>query len=92
MPNGWSAVGGQTQSAYVRGGIDPNDSHDGHSVSLNLPQQQEINRTPDTIIRTLRDRRLVPPSAFLLGMRRSQSGPRQMDPLRFPLAARHSTR
>jgi amidase len=34
MPNGWSAVGGQTQSAYVRGGIDPNDSHDGHSVSL----------------------------------------------------------
>ncbi|KAJ5132381.1 hypothetical protein N7448_006539 [Penicillium atrosanguineum] len=31
MPNGWSAVGGQTQSAYVRGGIDPEDSHDGHS-------------------------------------------------------------
>ena len=34
MPSGWSAVGGQTQSAYVRGGVDPNDSKDGHSVSL----------------------------------------------------------
>lgn len=32
MPSGWSAVGGQTQSAYVRGGLDPNDSKDGHSV------------------------------------------------------------
>ncbi|KID82777.1 Amidase [Metarhizium guizhouense ARSEF 977] len=31
MPSGWSAVGGQTQSAYVRGGLDPNDSKDGHS-------------------------------------------------------------
>lgn len=33
MPSGWSAVGGQTQSAYVRGGLDPDDSKDGHSVS-----------------------------------------------------------
>ena len=32
MPSGWSAVGGQTQSAYVRGGLDSNDSKDGHSV------------------------------------------------------------
>ncbi|KAK2594393.1 hypothetical protein QQS21_007899 [Conoideocrella luteorostrata] len=31
MPSGWSAIGGQTQSAYVRGGLDPNDSKDGHS-------------------------------------------------------------
>ncbi|KID60685.1 Amidase signature domain protein, partial [Metarhizium hybridum] len=31
MPSGWSAVGGQTQSAYVRGGLDPDDSKDGHS-------------------------------------------------------------
>ncbi|KAK3941391.1 amidase signature domain-containing protein [Diplogelasinospora grovesii] len=31
MPSGWSAVGGQVQSAYVRGGVDPNDSKDGHS-------------------------------------------------------------
>ncbi|KAG6366464.1 hypothetical protein INS49_000641 [Diaporthe citri] len=31
MPSGWSAVGGQTQSAYVRGGLDPNDTKDGHS-------------------------------------------------------------
>ncbi|KAJ5083647.1 hypothetical protein N7456_013074 [Penicillium angulare] len=31
MPNGWSAVGGQTQSAYVRGGLDPKDSPEGHS-------------------------------------------------------------
>ena len=28
---GWSAVGGQGQSAYVRGGIDPEDSYGGHS-------------------------------------------------------------
>lgn len=34
MPSGWSAIGGQVQSAYVRGGLDPNDSKDGHSVSL----------------------------------------------------------
>ncbi|KAJ5648058.1 hypothetical protein N7490_004430 [Penicillium lividum] len=31
MPNGWSAVGGQTQSAYILDGIDPNDSPEGHS-------------------------------------------------------------
>ncbi|KAL2833835.1 amidase signature domain-containing protein [Aspergillus cavernicola] len=31
MPSGWSAVGGQTQSAYVRGGLLSNDSKDGHS-------------------------------------------------------------
>ncbi|KAJ5672228.1 hypothetical protein N7507_001355 [Penicillium longicatenatum] len=31
MPNGWSAVGGQTQSAYIRDGIDPDDSPEGHS-------------------------------------------------------------
>lgn len=36
MPSGWSAGGGQTQSAYVRGGLDPNDSKDGHSVSQGL--------------------------------------------------------
>jgi hypothetical protein len=34
LPSGWSAVGGQTQSAYVRGGLDLNDTKDGHSVSL----------------------------------------------------------
>ncbi|MCJ1311431.1 hypothetical protein MMC25_005102 [Agyrium rufum] len=28
---GWSAVGGQGQSAYVRGGIDPEDTFAGHS-------------------------------------------------------------
>jgi amidase len=33
MPSGWSAIGGQVQSAYVRGGLDPTDSKDGHSVS-----------------------------------------------------------
>ncbi|KAL6807582.1 amidase signature domain-containing protein [Trichoderma sp. SZMC 28013] len=31
MPSGWSAIGGQVQSAYVRGGLDPDDSKDGHS-------------------------------------------------------------
>ncbi|KAI0098026.1 putative glutamyl-tRNA amidotransferase subunit A [Nemania sp. FL0031] len=31
MPSGWSAVGGQTQSAYVRGGLDPTDTKVGHS-------------------------------------------------------------
>lgn len=31
MPSGWSAVGGQTQSAYVRGGLDPDGTKDGHS-------------------------------------------------------------
>lgn len=34
MQSGWSAVGGQGQSAYVRGGLDPEDeSSNGHSVS-----------------------------------------------------------
>ena len=32
MHNGWSAVGGQTQSAYVVNGLDPDDSSEGHSV------------------------------------------------------------
>ncbi|TAQ88975.1 hypothetical protein B7494_g2695 [Chlorociboria aeruginascens] len=32
LPSGWSAVGGQTQSAYVRGGLDPEDTKDGHSA------------------------------------------------------------
>ena len=32
LPSGWSAVGGQVQSAYVRGGVQPDDSKDGHSV------------------------------------------------------------
>jgi hypothetical protein len=36
MPNGWSAVGGQTQSAYIRDGIDPDDSPEGHSVLLHF--------------------------------------------------------
>ncbi|KAL9565717.1 hypothetical protein ACKAV7_009899 [Fusarium commune] len=33
LPSGWSGKGGQCQSAYVRGGIDPEDSNNGHSVS-----------------------------------------------------------
>ncbi|KAI1869717.1 uncharacterized protein JN550_005698 [Neoarthrinium moseri] len=32
LPSGWSAVGGQTQSAYVLGGVQYNDGKDGHSV------------------------------------------------------------
>ncbi|KAK0737091.1 amidase signature domain-containing protein [Apiosordaria backusii] len=31
MPSGWSALGGQTQSAYVRGGLKRGDSSIGHS-------------------------------------------------------------
>ncbi|KAL5598149.1 hypothetical protein FOBRF1_011942 [Fusarium oxysporum] len=31
LPSGWSGKGGQCQSAYVRGGIDPEDSNNGHS-------------------------------------------------------------
>ncbi|KAF5548339.1 glu asp-tRNA amidotransferase subunit A [Fusarium phyllophilum] len=34
LVSGWSGKGGQCQSAYVRGGIDPDDSNNGHSVSL----------------------------------------------------------
>ncbi|KAJ5568691.1 hypothetical protein N7450_011177 [Penicillium hetheringtonii] len=32
MPSGWSAVGGQTQPAYVPTGLDPEDSSEGHSL------------------------------------------------------------
>ncbi|RHZ70336.1 hypothetical protein CDV55_108201 [Aspergillus turcosus] len=32
LPSGWSAVGGQTQSPYVRGGVQKGDSKDGHSM------------------------------------------------------------
>ncbi|PSN63897.1 amidase signature enzyme [Corynespora cassiicola Philippines] len=32
LTSGWSAVGGQVQSAYVRKGLDPHDSHVGHST------------------------------------------------------------
>ncbi|KAF5599974.1 glu asp-tRNA amidotransferase subunit A [Fusarium pseudoanthophilum] len=31
LPSGWSGKGGQCQSAYVRGGVDPKDSNNGHS-------------------------------------------------------------
>ncbi|KAF2756644.1 amidase signature enzyme [Pseudovirgaria hyperparasitica] len=31
LPCGWSMVGGQTQSAYVRGGVQPDDTPGGHS-------------------------------------------------------------
>ena len=31
---GWSAVGGQTQSAYVRGGFRDDDTVGGHSVKI----------------------------------------------------------
>ncbi|KAL7921314.1 amidase signature domain-containing protein [Trichoderma austrokoningii] len=31
LPSGWSALGGQCQSPYVRGGVLANDSKDGHS-------------------------------------------------------------
>lgn len=33
---GWSAVGGQSQSAYVRGGLQEDDSPSGHSVSSHV--------------------------------------------------------
>jgi amidase len=36
MSSGWSAVGGQTQSAYVRGRLQPDDTKDGHSVSTSI--------------------------------------------------------
>lgn len=36
MRSGWSAVGGQTQSAYVRGGLAVDDGKDGHSVSIHF--------------------------------------------------------
>ncbi|PVH75110.1 amidase signature enzyme [Cadophora sp. DSE1049] len=32
LPSGWSAVGGQCQSPYVRGGAQQNDTKDGHSM------------------------------------------------------------
>lgn len=32
--SGWSAVGGQTQSAYVRGGFRDDDTGGGHSVKI----------------------------------------------------------
>jgi amidase len=34
--SGWSAVGGQTQSPYVRGGFRKDDTGGGHSVSIAL--------------------------------------------------------
>ncbi|EXJ68778.1 uncharacterized protein A1O5_07709 [Cladophialophora psammophila CBS 110553] len=37
ITSGYSAVGGQVQSAYVRGGVDPNDGSNGHSASLPNP-------------------------------------------------------
>jgi len=37
VPSGFSAVGGQTQSAYVQGGLLEDDLPVGHSVSPLLP-------------------------------------------------------
>lgn len=34
--NGWSAVGGQTNSAYVEGGVDMKDGGMGHTVRREL--------------------------------------------------------
>lgn len=41
MPSGWSGLGGQCQSAYVRGGLDPDDTKDGHSASFHLSAIRE---------------------------------------------------
>lgn len=49
LASGWSALGGQFQSPYVRGGVDPDDSKDGHSspsdlqVALLLELQQGMH-------------------------------------------------
>ncbi|KAJ5709438.1 hypothetical protein N7493_010772 [Penicillium malachiteum] len=37
ITGGWSPVGGQTQSPYIKGGVDPNGKWLGHTVSLVAP-------------------------------------------------------
>jgi hypothetical protein len=75
--SGWSGVGGQVQSAYVRGGIRYDDGKDGHSVrshdwlSLSLHLQR---------IRTHLGPHLVPQWQSLLVMLPYPSAPKQMVP------------
>ncbi|QPC80179.1 hypothetical protein HYE68_010931 [Fusarium pseudograminearum] len=46
--SGWSAVGGQTQSAYVRGGFDRNnDSNGGHSIRKNNTELVNYEKDQD---------------------------------------------
>lgn len=49
MHNGWSAVGGQTQSAYVIDGLDPNDSSGGHSVSSPILPEIHLEKAANKI-------------------------------------------
>lgn len=37
IPSGWSAVGGQTQPPYVKGGVQSDDTFSSHSVNLCRP-------------------------------------------------------
>lgn len=45
---GWSAVGGQTQSPYVIGGVVPGEKLLGHSVTIPFPSQARKSLTHTT--------------------------------------------
>ena len=69
-------MGGQVQSAYVRGGVQPDDSKDGHSVGISAKAFD--NRETTDHSRVLPDLHQDQPSPFLPVTRRYLLVPRQM--------------
>lgn len=82
MPSGWSAVGGQVQSAYVRGGLKADDSKDGHSVRIPAPPRHPQNSltalTTSPLLRAHLAPRPVLPWGSPLATRRLRLAPRLM--------------
>ena len=75
---GWSAVGGQSQSAYVRGGLREDDTPGGHSVRRSTKLHDTLRLTKGNI-RTLEALRLVQQSASARASLRSRSDPKHQD-------------
>jgi hypothetical protein len=91
MPSGWSAEGGQTQSAYVRGGVLANDTKDGHSVPFRPLDEEPISDFADDI-RVLPGHHLALLSVSLQAIVLWESAPRPTDPWWFQVAAQRCTR
>jgi len=77
LPSGWSAMGGQAQSAYVRGGVDPDDTKDGHSVCAPTVGRLVCDISFTNYNRARPGRRPVQPSLSLLVTLHGPSGLRQ---------------
>lgn len=88
MPGGWSAAGGQTQSAYMKDGLKDEDAMYGHSVWTT------VIRIPSTLLTWTSAHPALPPGQPLvsvLAMLRFHSVPRHQAHLCRPPIGPHYT-